>query len=169
MAQVLVLVDATGSATVPTTLGKLTAELLAAAARLGEPAAVVVGKPGTAESLAADLGALGAIAVYAAESDVAGGQLVTPEVAGLAAAAAAADPIAVLVPATVSGREIAGRLAVRVVVLGCFVDVFACHVFTRGRAGRWFTTHADGRTRRARSIAKASKKPSERRFDAVSG
>lgn len=113
MAQVLVLVDASGSATVPTTLGKLTAELLTAAARLGEPAAVVVGKPGTAESLAADLGALGATAVYAAESDVAGGQLVTPEVAGLAAAAEAASPIAVLVPATVAGREIAGRLAVR--------------------------------------------------------
>ncbi|TKV61466.1 electron transfer flavoprotein subunit alpha/FixB family protein [Nakamurella flava] len=113
MAQVLVLVDATTSATVPTTIGKLTAELLAAGARLGEPAAVVVGAPGTAAALAPALGALGATAVYAAEADEVGTHLITPEVAGLAAAAAVADPIAVLVPATVTGREIAGRLAVR--------------------------------------------------------
>lgn len=113
MAQVLVLVDATTSATVPTTIGKLTAELLAAGARLGEPAAVVVGAPGTAATLAPALGALGATAVYAAEADEVGTHLITPEVAGLAAAAAVADPIAVLVPATVTGREIAGRLAVR--------------------------------------------------------
>lgn len=113
MAQVLVLVDATTSATVPTTIGKLTAELLAAGARLGEPAAVVVGAPGTAATLAPALGALGATAVYTAEADEVGTHLITPEVAGLAAAAAVADPIAVLVPATVTGREIAGRLAVR--------------------------------------------------------
>lgn len=113
MAQVLVLVDATTSTSVPTTIGKLTAELLTAAGRLGEPAAVVVGAPGTAAALAPGLGALGATAVYAAESDEIGDHLITPEVAGLAAAAAVADPVAVLVPSTVDGREVAGRLAVR--------------------------------------------------------
>jgi electron transfer flavoprotein alpha subunit len=74
----------------------------------------VIGKPGTAESLAGALGALGAATVYAAESDEAAGFLVTPAVAGLAAAAAAAGaPAAILLAATVEGREVAGRLAVR--------------------------------------------------------
>ncbi len=108
MAEVLVLVDHHDGV-----VRKVTAELLTAAARLGTPAAVVVGKPGTVESLAAELGALGAAIVYAAESDDAAGFLITPQVAGLAAAAAAATPAAILVPATVDGREISGRLAVR--------------------------------------------------------
>jgi electron transfer flavoprotein alpha subunit len=109
MSEVLVLVEQHDGA-----IGKVTGELLTAAARLGEPAAVVVGKPGTAESLAGELGALGASKVYAAESDDAAGFLVTPAVAGLAAATAAAGaPAAILLAATVEGREIAGRLAVR--------------------------------------------------------
>ena len=109
MSQVLVLAEHHDGA-----LAKVTGELLTAAARLGSPAAVVIGKPGTAESLAGELGALGAATVYAAESDEAAGFLVTPAVAGLAAAAAAADePLAILLAATVEGREIAGRLAVR--------------------------------------------------------
>ncbi|WP_395725129.1 electron transfer flavoprotein subunit alpha/FixB family protein [Nakamurella sp.] len=109
MSEVLVLVEQHEGA-----LAKVTGELLAAATRLGEPAAVVVGKPGTAEALAGELGAWGAAKVYAAESDEATGFLVTPAVAGLAAAAAAAgDPAAILLAATVEGREVAGRLAVR--------------------------------------------------------
>lgn len=108
MSEVLVLVEHRDGAVV-----KVTGELLTAAARLGAPAAVVIGKPGTAESLSGELGALGAATVYAAESDEAAGFLVTPAVAGLAAAAAAASPAAILLAATVEGREIAGRLAVR--------------------------------------------------------
>ena len=108
MSEVLVLVEHHDGA-----IAKVTGELLTAAARLGSPAAVVIGKPGTAESLAGELGALGAATVYAAESDEAAGFLVTPAVAGLAAAAAAGSPAAILLAATVEGREIAGRLAVR--------------------------------------------------------
>jgi electron transfer flavoprotein alpha subunit len=108
MSEVLVLVEHHDGA-----IAKVTGELLTAAARLGSPAAVVIGKPGTAESLAGELGALGAATVYAAESDEAAGFLVTPAVAGLAAAAAAGSPAAILLPATVEGREVAGRLAVR--------------------------------------------------------
>jgi electron transfer flavoprotein alpha subunit len=109
MSEVLVLVEQHEGA-----LAKVTGELLAAATRLGEAAAVVVGKPGTAEALAGELGARGAAKVYAAESDDATGFLVTPAVAGLAAAAAAAgDPAAIMLAATVEGREVAGRLAVR--------------------------------------------------------
>ncbi|MET0966069.1 MAG: electron transfer flavoprotein subunit alpha/FixB family protein [Nakamurella sp.] len=123
MSEVLVLVEQHDGA-----IAKVTGELLTAAARLGEPAAVVVGKPGTAESLAGELGALGAGKVYAAESDEAAGFLITPAVAGLAAAAAAADsPAAILLAATVEGREIAGRLAVRLEsgLLADAVDVSA--------------------------------------------
>jgi len=108
MSEVLVLVEHRDGA-----VSKVTGELLTAAARLGAPAAVVIGKPGTAESLAGELGALGAQTVYAAESDEAAGFLVTPAVAGLYAAAATASPAAILLAATVEGREIAGRLAVR--------------------------------------------------------
>ncbi len=108
MSEVLVLVEHHDGV-----IAKVTGELLTAAARLGSPAAVVIGKPGTAESLAGELGTLGAATVYAAESDEAAGFLVTPAVAGLAAAAAAGSPTAILLPATVEGREVAGRLAVR--------------------------------------------------------
>jgi electron transfer flavoprotein alpha subunit len=123
MSEVLVLVEHHDGA-----IAKVTGELLTAAARLGSPAAVVIGKPGTAESLAGELGALGAATVYAAESDEAAGFLVTPAVAGLAAAAAAADaPAAILLAATVEGREVAGRLAVRLEsgLLADAVDVTA--------------------------------------------
>ena len=108
MSEVLVLVEHRDGA-----VAKVTGELLTAAGRIGTPAAVVIGKPGTAEALAGELGALGAATVYAAESDEAAGFLVTPAVAGLAAAAATASPAAILLAATVEGREIAGRLAVR--------------------------------------------------------
>ena len=63
MSEVLVLVEQHDGA-----IAKVTGELLAAAARLGEPAAVVVGKPGTADALATELGALGEAKVYAAEA-----------------------------------------------------------------------------------------------------
>ena len=93
---------------------KLTAELLAAAGKLGSPVAVVVGAAGTAAALTPQLGAAGAVKIFAAESCDPGTLLLTPQVAALAAAVAASDgPVAVLVAATFDGREIAGRLAVR--------------------------------------------------------
>ena len=108
MSEVLVLVEHSDNV-----VSAFTAELLSAAARLGEPAAVVVGKPGTAESLAAELGKLGAATVYAAESDKADEYLLTPQVAGLESAAQSASPAAILLASSIDGREIAGRLAVR--------------------------------------------------------
>jgi electron transfer flavoprotein alpha subunit len=108
MSEVLVLVEYGESG-----LRKVTGELLAAAARIGTPAAVVVGAPGTAARLAADLAAAGAAKVYAAESDAASTLLTVPAVAAVQAAAAAASPAAILLAATVDGREVAGRLAVR--------------------------------------------------------
>ncbi|SDO25818.1 electron transfer flavoprotein alpha subunit apoprotein [Nakamurella panacisegetis] len=109
MSEVLVLVEHVDNA-----LRKVTLELLAAASALGSPSAVVVGAPGTAAALADQLAAAGASKIYAAESVDPTRVLLTGQVAALAAAAAAAgDPAAVLVASTFDGREIAGRLAVR--------------------------------------------------------
>src|SRR6201746_750734 len=120
MGEVLVLVEhADGS------IKKLTSELLAAASRLGSPTAVVVGPVGTAAALSEQLGAAGAAKIYAAESADPAELLLPPQVAALAAAVEQAPPVAVLVAATFDGREIAGRLAVRLDsgVLADVVDV----------------------------------------------
>jgi electron transfer flavoprotein alpha subunit len=108
MAEVLVLVDHTNGE-----LKKVTFELLTAARELGEPAAVVVGAPGTAGKLTEALAAYGAVKVYVAESEDAASYLVTPKVDALATLVARAAPAAVLVAASAEGKEIAGRLAVR--------------------------------------------------------
>jgi electron transfer flavoprotein alpha subunit len=107
MAEVLVLVDH-----VDGEVKKSTFELLSAARRLGEPSAVVVGEPGVAAKLTASLGSYGAEKVYAAESDQVGQFLVTPQVGVLASLVESVSPAAVLLSASVDGKEIAGRLAV---------------------------------------------------------
>ena len=108
MSEVLVLVDhADGE------VKKVTLELLTAARTIGEPSAVVVGVPGSAAKVTQTLGRYGAAKVYVAESEDAGNYLVTPEVDALEAVARRASPAAVLVPASARGKEIAGRLAVR--------------------------------------------------------
>ncbi|MEO8527558.1 MAG: electron transfer flavoprotein subunit alpha/FixB family protein [Pseudolysinimonas sp.] len=87
--------------------------LLAAAAKLGTPVAVVAVKPGTGAALASQLGELGASQVYVAESDQVGASLVSPEIEALVSAHAALSPGAVLVAHSVTGRDVAARLAVR--------------------------------------------------------
>ncbi len=89
-------------------------ELLVAAARIGSPVAVVVGAAGSARALLGQLGAAGAVRVFAAESVDPARVLLTGEVAALCAAVrVCGDPAAVLVASTFDGREVAGRLAVR--------------------------------------------------------
>ena len=117
MAEVLVLVEHAEGA-----LKKVTSELITAARVLGEPAAVVVGKPGTAAPLVDGLKAAGAAKIYVAESDDAENYLITPVVDVLAALAESASPAAVLLAATADGKEIAGRLAARI-GSGLLVDV----------------------------------------------
>lgn len=90
------------------------AGLLAAAAQLGTPVAVVAVRPGAGAALAAELGKLGASQVYVAESEQVGTLLVAPEVEALVAAHAALDPAAILVAHSVEGRDVAARLAVRI-------------------------------------------------------
>ncbi|OOK82865.1 electron transfer flavodomain protein [Mycobacterium kansasii] len=103
-------------------LKKVTSELITAARALGEPAAVVVGAPGTAAPLVDGLKAAGAAKIYVAESDVVDQYLITPYVDVLAALAESSAPAAVLVAATADGKEIAGRLAARI-GSGLLVDV----------------------------------------------
>ena len=117
MAEVLVLTEHAEGA-----LKKVTSELITAARVLGEPAAVVVGKPGTAEPLVDGLKSAGAAKIYVAESDAVANYLITPAVDVLAGLAESANPAAVLLAANADGKEIAGRLAARI-GSGLLVDV----------------------------------------------
>ena len=117
MAEVLVLAEHAEGA-----LKKVSAELITAARVLGEPAAVVVGAPGTAAPLIDGLKAAGAAKIYLAESDDVDKYLITPVVDVLAGLAESNAPAAVLLAATADGKEIAGRLAARI-GSGLLVDV----------------------------------------------
>ncbi|WP_205877105.1 electron transfer flavoprotein subunit alpha/FixB family protein [Mycobacterium camsae] len=117
MAEVLVLVEHAEGA-----LKKVTSELITAARALGDPAAVVIGAPGTAEPLVDGLKEAGAEKIYVAESDVAKDYLITPFVDVLASLAESNAPAAVLLAANADGKEIAGRLAARI-GSGLLVDV----------------------------------------------
>lgn len=108
MAEVLVVVEQSGGV-----VKKVTLEMLTLARTLGEPAAVVLGTPGTAAALADKLGEYGAAKIYAAESDELTGHLVAPKATVLAALVRATAPAAVLLGSTQEGKEIAGRLAVK--------------------------------------------------------
>src|SRR2546427_3631579 len=108
MAEVLVVVEHSGGA-----VKKVTLELLTLARTLGEPAAVVFGAPGTAAGLTGKLGEYGAAKVYVAESDDIAGHLVAPKAAVLADLVRSTAPAAVLLGSTQEGKEIAGRLAVK--------------------------------------------------------
>jgi electron transfer flavoprotein alpha subunit len=108
MAEVLVLVKVTAG-----TLAKPTLEALTIARTLGEPSAVVVEAPGTAAALVDRLGEFGAAKVYVAEAPELAGYLVTPKVTALEQLVRAVSPAAVLIPSTQEGKEVAGRLAVR--------------------------------------------------------
>ena len=108
MPDVLVLVDHDGERVL-----KSTHELLTAARRWGDPAAVVVGTPGTAARLTDSLARHGATRVYAAESAEAGLFLGTPAVDALEHTVREVSPVAVLVSSTTDGKEVAGRLAAR--------------------------------------------------------
>src|SRR5258707_15800556 len=99
MAEVLVLVEHADGA-----LKKISAELITAARVLGEPAAVVVGKPGTAAPLIDGLKAAGAAKVYVAESDDAENYLVTPFVDVLASLAESASPAGAPPAASAAGK-----------------------------------------------------------------
>jgi electron transfer flavoprotein alpha subunit len=109
MAEVLVLVDHENGA-----VKKVTTELLTLARRLGEPSAVLVGPgvDGTHERLAE----FGAAKVYVVDGDGVGGSgdhVVAPAAEALAQIVAECAPSVVLIASTAEGKEVAGRLAVK--------------------------------------------------------
>jgi electron transfer flavoprotein alpha subunit len=106
MSEILVLAAHDGES-----VKKVTLELLTLARRLGEPAAVWLG-PG-ADAGRERLAEYGAAKVYSTDGDGVTDYVAAPAEV-LAALVAQASPAAVLVPATGEGKEVAGRLAVKI-------------------------------------------------------
>ncbi|MET4059353.1 electron transfer flavoprotein alpha subunit [Arthrobacter sp. UYP6] len=106
---VLVLVDVSPSGQ----LRSSAAEVIGAASVLGTPVALAVAAPGNADRLGAELAALGAGHVLAAESPDLGRAVISPLVDALSAAAAMVRPEAVLVSNSITGRDAAARFAAR--------------------------------------------------------
>jgi electron transfer flavoprotein alpha subunit len=111
MSEVLVLVDVDntggdGLVTKPTT------ELLTIARRLGEPSAVLIGgNPAAASQTLTDFGAE---KIYIVDDADIKGYLVAPKAEVLAQLVEKTSPAAVLIPSGGEGKEIAGRLAVKI-------------------------------------------------------
>lgn len=111
-----VLVEYSGDQVAP-----VTGELITAARVFGDVCAVVVGTPGAHEPLVAQLAALGAAQVFAAECEDYDTRVVLPAVDALHALAAK-TPAPIVVDAGAHGNEIAGRLAARL-ASGVLCDV----------------------------------------------
>ncbi|MDQ4038917.1 MAG: electron transfer flavoprotein subunit alpha/FixB family protein [Actinomycetota bacterium] len=113
MPEVLVLVETVANDE-GTGLKKVTLEMLTAARVLGEPAAVVAGAPGAAAAVKDRLAEYGAAKVYVAESEDIDDHLVAPKAEVLAKLVADKAPAAVFLPSTQEGKEVAGRLALKI-------------------------------------------------------
>jgi electron transfer flavoprotein alpha subunit len=108
MSEVLVLVDH-----VDGKVRKPTYELLTIAARLGEPVAVFIGAADAVSGVADAVKKFGAQKVYAVDDAEIKGYLVAPKAEVLQQLAQQSSPAAVLIPSSAEGKEIAGRLAVK--------------------------------------------------------
>ncbi|MBO0513804.1 electron transfer flavoprotein subunit alpha/FixB family protein [Streptomyces beijiangensis] len=107
MAEVLVYVDHVDGA-----VRKPTLELLTLARRLGDPVALALGAG--AQATAPVLAEHGAVKVLTSDAPEYADYLVVPKVDALQAAHELVSPVAVLVPSSAEGKEIAARLAVRI-------------------------------------------------------
>ena len=107
MAEVLVLVEHDGE-----TVKKVTGELLTLARQFGEPAAVWIGAG--AEGGRERLAEFGAAKVYVADGGDIDDYVVAPAAEVLAGLVGQKSPAAVLLAATGEGKEVAGRLAVKI-------------------------------------------------------
>ena len=113
MTEVLVLVDhADGEVKKPTY------ELLTIARRLGEPSAVFIGASGQGAAVAEKVKKYGAEKVYVVDDAEIKGYLVAPKAEALQQLVEqtkeSGGPAAVLIPSTLEGKEIAGRLAIKI-------------------------------------------------------
>lgn len=138
MAEVLVLVDHVDGA-----VRKTTTELLTIARRVGEPAAVYLGADH--EKALDTLGRFGAEKVYVVDVPELAEHPVAPHAEALAAAAShAGSPAAVLLTSSPEGKEIAGRLAVKLSsgIITDAVDVSADLVTTQSVFAGGYTVQA---------------------------
>jgi electron transfer flavoprotein alpha subunit len=106
MAEVLVVVEASQAAGVK----KVTLEMLTIARTLGSPSAVVFGD---AAEVTDRLAEYGAEKIYHASGDDVESFLVAPKATAVAELVKSVQPAAVLLASTQEGKEIAGRLAVK--------------------------------------------------------
>lgn len=110
MSEVLVLVDHVAGK-----LRKPTLELLTLARRLGEPSAVYIGPAGAADEVIGAVRTYGAEKVYVVDDAVIKGYLVAPKAEALQQVAERIEdgPAAILIPSSMEGKEIGGRLAIK--------------------------------------------------------
>ncbi|MGA8844999.1 MAG: electron transfer flavoprotein subunit alpha/FixB family protein [Nocardioides sp.] len=108
MSEVLVLVDH-----VDGSVRKPTLELLALAKKLGEPSAVFIGGADQASTATEKLTSFGAEKIYVIDDAEIKGYLVAPKAEALQQLAATCDPAAILLVSSYEGKEIAGRLAIK--------------------------------------------------------
>ena len=108
MSEVLVLVDH-----VDGKVRKPTYELLTIAKRLGEPSAVFIGGADKADGAVEAVKKYGAEKVYVVDDAEIKGYLVAPKAEVLQQIAEKASPAAILIPSNAEGKEIAGRLAIK--------------------------------------------------------
>ncbi len=106
MAEVLVLVDHVGGS-----VKKTTSELLTIARRLGEPSAVFIGSE--VDQAKEALARYGAQKVYVVDDPATNEFLVAPKAEAIAQLAEKTQAAAVLIPSYAEGKEIAGRLAIK--------------------------------------------------------
>ena len=106
MSEVLVVAETAESG-----VAKPTLELLTLARRLGEPVVVVFGDAD--EAVVAIVGRYGAHKVIAITDPAVADYLVAPKADALAQIAGSVTPAAILLTSTAEGKEVAGRLAVR--------------------------------------------------------
>jgi electron transfer flavoprotein alpha subunit len=106
MAEILVLVEHQGE-----TVKKVTFEMLTAARAFGEPSAVWAGEG--AEAARDRLAEFGAAKVYVADNPDLTDYVVAPQAELVASLIAAHSPAAVLVAGSPTGREVAGRVAIK--------------------------------------------------------
>ena len=108
MSEVLVLIDHVDGA-----VRKPTYELLTIAKRLGEPSAVFIGSAAQGADVAEKVKKYGAEKVYVVDDAQIKGYLVAPKAEALQQLAEKTSPAAILIPSTSEGKEVAGRLAIK--------------------------------------------------------
>ncbi|KQW52573.1 electron transfer flavoprotein subunit alpha [Nocardioides sp. Root1257] len=108
MSEVLVVIDHVDGA-----VKKPTYELLTIAKRLGEPSAVFIGPADKSGEVADKVKKYGAEKVYVIDDAQLKGYLVAPKAEALQQLAEKSSPAAILIPSSAEGKEIAGRLSIK--------------------------------------------------------